>query len=179
MSFAQIQVIGNVGRDPDIRHQGDGSVVANFSIAVNKKFTDRQGVLQKQTAWYQVNVWQTAERSGLVDVVSKYVIAGTQLMVQGEPVQRKFTDKDGLERNVFEIRLSGPNAQLRLLGGTRPQEPRPDAGEPAPPPAEPSEPDVGQPAAPPPPPPASRANGTSRGRKPAMNHLDPNDDVPF
>lgn len=119
MSFSQITVVGNVGKDPEIRHLGDGSLVANFSIAVNDKVT-YNGETKQTTHWFQVDVWQDGERkSGLVDVVQKYVVKGAQLLVQGRPIIRKYQDRDGNDRQAFSIRLSGPSAQLRLLGGTR------------------------------------------------------------
>lgn len=130
MSFSQITVVGNVGKDPEIRHLQDGSVVANFSIAVNDKVT-YNGETKQTTHWFQVDVWQDGERkSGLVDVVQKYVVKGAQLLVQGRPIIRKYQDRDGNDRQAFSIRLSGPSAQLRLLGGTRADDGRRrDAGE--------------------------------------------------
>jgi single-strand DNA-binding protein len=112
--FSQISVIGNVGRNPEIRKMNDGSLVANFSVAVNDKYT-RNGTRYEATHWFQVDVWQNGEQ-GLVDIVQKYVQAGTQLFVQGRPIIQKWKDKDGNDREGFRIRLGGPSAQLRLLG---------------------------------------------------------------
>lgn len=113
--YSQITIIGNVGRDPEIKHLPDGSIVANFSVAVNEKYTKRDGSHDETTTWFNVDAWQSPDRGGLVDIVSKYVRAGSQVFIQGRPVIQMY-EKDGVKHYPFRIKLSGPAAQLRLLG---------------------------------------------------------------
>lgn len=116
--FAQITVMGHVGKDPEIRSTQNGTKVANFSLAYTERWNDAQGDKHERTTWFRVDVWNAANGKGLVSsVVDKYIRKGSHIMVQGQPVVEEFTDKEGVKRQVFKIKLGGPNSALRLLGG--------------------------------------------------------------
>jgi single-strand DNA-binding protein len=108
-SLNQVNLIGNVGKDPEIRNTAGGDVVANFSIATSETWgsgSDRK----ERTEWHNVVVW-----GKLADVVEKYVTKGTKVFVQGKLTTRKWQDKDGRDRYTTEVVLSGFNSQLVLL----------------------------------------------------------------
>ena len=116
--FAQITVMGHVGKDPEIRSTQNGTKVANFSLAYSERWNDAQGEKHERTTWFRVDAWNGPNGKGLVSsVVDPYIRKGSHVMVQGQPVIEEFTDKDGVKRNVFKIKLGGPNSALRLLGG--------------------------------------------------------------
>jgi single-strand DNA-binding protein len=105
-------LVGNVGRDPEIRHMQNGDPVANFSLATNEVWTDKSGQRQERTEWHRVEVFgRTAE------VVRDYVSKGRQIYLEGTLRYDEWTDRDGNKRNMTKVRVSGPNSRLVLLGG--------------------------------------------------------------
>ena len=105
-------LIGNVGSDPEIRSTNNGGRVANFSIATSRNWTDPSGQKQEKTQWHRVVVWNRG-RTGLADVVEKYVKKGERVYVEGEIEYRQWQDRDGQTRYSTEINVS----DLLLLGG--------------------------------------------------------------
>ena len=106
-------LIGNVGGDPEIRTVGNGTRVAQFSLATGRTWTDQSGAKQEKTEWHRCVVWNNARGSGLADVVEKYVKKGEKLYVEGEIEYRQWQDKDGQTRYTTEIKVK----ELMLLGG--------------------------------------------------------------
>lgn len=92
--FAQATILGNLGRNPDIKIVGQNNKVASFSIAVNEK---KQGG-QETTHWFYVNAW-----GQLADLCEKYVVKGSRILVSGRLNTRSYVDKDNITRNVVEI----------------------------------------------------------------------------
>lgn len=110
-SLNQVQLIGNIGRDPEIRYMPDGTPTAQVSIATSETWKDRNTGEQKEsTEWHRVVFYK-----GLAEVVGKYLTKGSTLFVQGKLKTRKYTDKDGVEKYVTEIRAT----ELIMLGGKR------------------------------------------------------------
>lgn len=110
-SLNQVQIIGNIGRDPEIRYMPDGTPTAQVSIATSETWKDRNtGELKESTEWHRVVFYK-----GLAEVVGKYLTKGSTLFVQGKLKTRKYTDKDGVEKYVTEIRAG----ELIMLGGKR------------------------------------------------------------
>jgi single-strand DNA-binding protein len=99
-------LIGNVGRDPEIRTTTGGTQVANFSIATSEKWKDKDGDKVEKTTWHNCVVW-----GPLVKVVEGYVEKGTKLAVAGRLEKRKWTDRDDNERENVEINVT----QLEIL----------------------------------------------------------------
>ncbi len=111
-SVNKVILLGNLGKDPDIRSMQSGSKMASFSIATSKRWKDRNTQEQKEkTSWHNIVVFG----DGLVDIVEKYVKKGSKIYVEGEIQTRKWQDKDGNDRYTTEVILQGYNCNLTLL----------------------------------------------------------------
>tara|TARA_B100001175_G_C19323750_1_gene549039 strand:- start:5 stop:484 length:480 start_codon:yes stop_codon:yes gene_type:complete len=111
-SVNKVILLGNLGRDPDIRSMQSGSKMASFSIATSKRWKDKSTQEQKEkTSWHNIVVFG----DGLVDIVEKYVKKGSKLYIEGELQTRKWQDKDQNDRYTTEIVLQGYNCNLTLL----------------------------------------------------------------
>ncbi len=105
-------LLGNLGRDPEIRSMQSGAKMASFSIATSKRWKDKNTQEQKEkTSWHNIVVFG----DGLVDIVEKYVKKGSKIYVEGEIQTRKWQDKDGNDRYTTEVILQGYNSNLTLL----------------------------------------------------------------
>ena len=100
MSVNKVILIGNVGKDPEVRHFENDGAVANFPIATTERgFTTRNGQeIPERTEWHNVVVWR-----GLAKVVENYVKKGTQIYIEGKLRTRSYDDKDGNKRYVTEV----------------------------------------------------------------------------
>ncbi|MGJ5032250.1 single-stranded DNA-binding protein [Bradyrhizobium sp. HKCCYLS2038] len=108
----QVQLIGNVGDDPEIKTLSSGSVVANFSIATSESWKDKStGEKKERTEWHRIVVWN----EGLCNVIEQFVRKGSKVFVQGE-LQTRSWEKDGEKRYSTEVVLTGFKSQLILLG---------------------------------------------------------------
>tara|TARA_B100000579_G_C22723132_1_gene800425 strand:+ start:638 stop:1108 length:471 start_codon:yes stop_codon:yes gene_type:complete len=111
-SVNKVILLGNLGRDPEIRAMQSGSKMAAFSMATSKRWKDRNTQEQKEkTSWHNIVVFG----DGLVDIVEKYVKKGSKLYVEGELQTRKWQDQDGKDRYTTEVVLQGYNCNLTLL----------------------------------------------------------------
>ncbi len=111
-SVNKVILLGNLGRDPEIRSMQSGAKMASFSIATSKRWKDRNTQEQKEkTSWHNIVVFG----DGLVDIVEKYVKKGSKIYVEGELQTRKWQDKDGNDRYTTETILQGYNCNLTLL----------------------------------------------------------------
>lgn len=106
MSLNKVMLIGNVGRDPDVRQRESGKV-ASFTLATTEKFKSRDGQSQEKTEWHNIVVW-----GNLADVVENYVRKGSQVYIEGKLQTRKYTDSQGNERYTTEVNV----LSLQLLG---------------------------------------------------------------
>ena len=109
MSVNKVILVGNVGKDPEVRHLEGGTTVARFPLATNETYTDKSGKKVTQTEWHNIVVWR-----GLADIAEKYVKSGKLLFVEGRIRTSSYDDKDGNKRYTTEIvcenfRYSGPN----------------------------------------------------------------------
>jgi single-strand DNA-binding protein len=107
-SLNKAMLIGNLGSDPEIRTTGNGTRVAQFSVATSRRWNDRSGQQQEKTEWHRIVVWDK-----LVDIVEKYVKKGDRLYVEGEIEYRSYEDKEGVTKYITEIRAR----EVVLLGG--------------------------------------------------------------
>ena len=111
-SVNKVILLGNLGRDPEIRSMQSGSKMASFSIATSKRWKDRNTQEQKEkTSWHNIVIFG----DGLVDIVEKYVKKGSKIYVEGELQTRKWQDQDGNDRYTTEVVLQGYNCNLTLL----------------------------------------------------------------
>ncbi|MDD2380906.1 MAG: single-stranded DNA-binding protein [Mariniphaga sp.] len=111
MSINKVILVGNVGKDPDIRHLDTGVAVASFPLATSENYIARNGDKVSTTEWHNIVVWR-----GLADVAEKYVNKGRQLYIEGKIKTRSWDDKEGNKRYTTEIVAD----VMQLLG------PRPD-----------------------------------------------------
>ncbi len=112
-SVNKVILLGNLGRDPEIRSMQSGKKMASFSIATSKRWKDRNTQEQKEnTSWHNIVVFN----EGLVDVIEKYIKKGTKIYIEGELNTRKYQDKDGNDRYTTEVVLQGYNSNLTMLG---------------------------------------------------------------
>ncbi len=110
----KVQLIGRLGKEPDIRAMQDGKEVATFSLATSEKWKDKNsGEKKEKTEWHKVVIFTP----GLVEVVKKYVNKGSQLYIEGALSTRKWTNKEGQDVWSTEIVLKGFGGTLQLLGG--------------------------------------------------------------
>lgn len=111
-SLNQVTLIGNVGKDPDIRTTQAGKKIANLSVATSETWNDRaSGERKERTEWHRVVIMNDA----LAGVVERYVKKGSKLVVQGSLQTRKWTDQSGQERYSTEVVLSGFDSKLVML----------------------------------------------------------------
>jgi single-strand DNA-binding protein len=115
-SLNRVTLIGNVGKDPEIRNTQGGQKVATFSVATTETWKDRSGEKKESTDWHNVVVWN----EGLVGVIERFVKKGTKLLVEGKLKTRKWTDQQGQDRYTTEVVLQF-DAKLLLLGGRESQ----------------------------------------------------------
>jgi single-strand DNA-binding protein len=112
-SLNKVSLIGNVGKDPEIRAMNNGNRVASFSMAMTESWKDKSsGDKKERTEWANVVVFN----DGLVGVIDNYVSKGSKLYVEGQLQTRKY-EKDGTERYITEVVLQNFGGQLILLSG--------------------------------------------------------------
>jgi single-strand DNA-binding protein len=98
-SVNKVILIGNLGKDPEVRHLENGATVANFPIATSESYTDKNtGQKVESTDWHDIVVWR-----GLADVVDKYVRKGQKVYIEGKLKKRSWQDKDGNTRYTTEV----------------------------------------------------------------------------
>jgi len=106
-SVNKVILIGNLGRDPEVRYMPSGDAVANITIATTETWKDKAGEKQEQTEWHRVAMFgKTAEVAG------EYLKKGSQVYIEGKLQTRKWTDKEGQERYTTEIRAD----RMQMLG---------------------------------------------------------------
>lgn len=98
MSVNKVILVGNVGKDPEVRHLDSGVAVANFPLATSESYTAKNGDKVTTTEWHNIVLWR-----GLADVAEKYVTKGRQLYIEGRIRTRSYDDKDGNKRYITEI----------------------------------------------------------------------------
>ena len=108
MSVNKVILVGNLGKDPEVRYTQTGSAVANFSIATSEQWNDRDGKKQERTEWHNIVVWgKQAEHCG------QYLSKGRQVYIEGSIRTRSYDDKSGNKRYITEIVAQ----RIQFLGG--------------------------------------------------------------
>lgn len=121
-SLNKAMLIGNLGRDPEVRYSADGNAIANVSIATTEVWKDKQtGEKKEATEWHRVVFFNR-----LAEIVGEYLKKGSQVYVEGQIRTRKWTDKDGNEKYTTEIVAS----EMKILGSRNlsGERPRSDEG---------------------------------------------------
>lgn len=111
-SINKIILVGNLGKDPEIRHTQTGSKIASFSVATSESWQDKAtNERRDNTQWHRVVVFN----ENLADIVEKYVKKGNKVYIEGSLQYRKYTDANGVERNISEIVLSRFRGEMQIL----------------------------------------------------------------
>lgn len=107
-SYAQTTIVGNLGRDPETKYLQSGDAVCNFSVAVTESWKDKNsGEKKEQTTWYRCNAF-----GKLAEICGQYLKQGSQVLVAGKMQQRKYKDKEGQDRESWELKAD----QMTMLG---------------------------------------------------------------
>jgi single-strand DNA-binding protein len=106
-SLNKVMIIGNLGKDPEVRTIPTGAKVANFSIATNESYTDKNGQSVDRTEWHRIVMWR-----GLADIAERYLRKGSTVFVEGKLATRSWDDQNGQKRYTTEIVAS----QMQMLG---------------------------------------------------------------
>ncbi len=113
-SVNKVILVGNLGRDPEVRSTQDGSKMANFSLATSDTWRDKaSGERRERTEWHRVVIFNDR----LVDVAEKYLRKGSKVYVEGQLQTRKWTDQGGQERSTTEVVLTRFRGELTMLDG--------------------------------------------------------------
>jgi single-strand DNA-binding protein len=113
-SVNKVILVGNLGRDPEIRFTQAGEKIAHFSLATSERWRDKaSGENKERTEWHRVVVFNDR----IADVVEKYLRKGAKVYVEGQLQTRKWTDKEGQERYTTEVVLSRFRGELTMLDG--------------------------------------------------------------
>ena len=112
MAINKVILLGNVGRDPEIRTMSNGNDIATFSLATTDAWKDKNTHERKEkTEWHRIVVYSP----GLANIVKLYVKKGTKLYLEGSLQTRKWVGNDGIEKYTTEVVLQGFNAMLQIL----------------------------------------------------------------
>jgi len=108
MSVNKVILVGRLGRDPETRYTSGGQAVANFSVATDESYRDRNGERQKRTEWHKIVVWGKQ-----AEIAQQYLKKGSLVFIEGRIQSREWQDKEGQKRTSFEIVANN----FRMLGG--------------------------------------------------------------
>ncbi len=138
MSFNKVILVGNLGRDPELRYTPQGTPVCSFTMATNEKRKDKAGETQDFTTWFRVTLWGRQ-----AETASQYLTKGRPVYIEGRVRLEEWTDRDGKQRYTIEVHAT----DMQFIGGSRTDEsntnfskPAPSANAPAE--AEPSDDDI-------------------------------------
>ena len=107
MSVNKVILVGNLGKDPELRYTPSGTAVATFSLATSETFKDREGNKQTKTEWHNIVVWRQ-----LAEICGKYLHKGKQIYVEGKIQNRSYDDRDGNKRYISEVVMN----EMQMLG---------------------------------------------------------------
>lgn len=107
-SINKVILIGNIGRDAELKYTPGGAAIATFSMATTEKWKDKSGQQQEKTEWHRVSMW-----GKMAESLAEYITKGKQIYVEGKIQSRQWDDKEGNKKVSFEIRAEN----VSLLGG--------------------------------------------------------------
>jgi len=107
MSFNKLILVGNLGRDPELRYTPQGTPVCSFTLATNEKRKDRAGETQDVTTWFRVTLWGRQ-----AETASQYLSKGRPVYIEGKLRVEEWTDKDGKQRHTLEVHAT----DMQFLG---------------------------------------------------------------
>ncbi len=113
-SVNRATILGNLGRDPELRFTQGGEPVCNFSVATNEKWKDKSGELQERTEWHRIVVW-----GKVAEHCAQYLSKGRSVYIEGQIQTREWDDKEGVKRQTTEIKAFS----VQFLGGKDEEKP--------------------------------------------------------
>ncbi len=113
-SVNKVILLGNLGRDPELKYTPSGAAVANFTIATNETWKDKDGQKQEHTEWHRVVVW-----GKLAEICGEYLHKGRQVYIEGSIRTRTYKDREGNEKSVTEIKADNMVMIGKGEGGPR------------------------------------------------------------
>lgn len=119
MTLNRVDLIGNLGADPEARSMSNGGEVVNLRVATSESWKNKDGERQERTEWHNVSIFG----DGLVRVAKSYLRKGSKVYLSGQLRTRKWQDQSGNDRYTTEVVLSGPGAVLKML------DPKPQGGD--------------------------------------------------
>ncbi len=108
MSFNKIIIVGNLGRDPELRYTPQGTPVCNFTMATNERRKDRSGEMQDQTTWFRITLWGRQ-----AEMASQYLTKGRSVYIEGRLRIDEWNDRDGRQRYTLEVHAT----DIHFIGG--------------------------------------------------------------
>ena len=112
-SINKVILVGNLGRDPEVRHTTSGAKIVHLSVATSDVWKDKNGERQEKTEWHRVVIFNT----GLADFAERALKKGSKVYVEGSLQTRKFTDSNGVDKFTTEIVLGSFRGELVALDG--------------------------------------------------------------
>jgi single-strand DNA-binding protein len=113
-SVNKVILVGNLGKDPEIRRTQDGRPIANLSVATSESWRDKAtGERKEKTEWHRVVIFN----EGLAKIAEQYLKKGAKVYIEGQLQTRKWTDQSGAEKYTTEVVLQGFNSALTMLDG--------------------------------------------------------------
>ncbi len=113
MSFNKVILVGNLGRDPELRYTPQGTPVCSFTMATNERRKDKTGEMQDQTTWFRVTLWGRQ-----AETASQYLTKGRPVYIEGRLRVEEWTDRDGKPRHTLEVNAT----EMQFIGGGRGEE---------------------------------------------------------
>ncbi len=107
MSFNKITIVGNLGRDPELRYTPQGDAVCNISVATSEKKRDKSGDFQDVTTWFRITLWRKQAENA-----AKYLTKGSPIYIEGRLKVEEWTDKDGKNRHTLDVQAT----DMQFLG---------------------------------------------------------------
>jgi len=107
-SLNKVMLIGNLGKDPEVRYTASGTAVASFSLATSEKFKNKSGEWEEKTEWHNVTLW-----ARLAEIAGEYLSKGKTVYIEGRLQTRKWQDRDGKDRYTTEI----VGEKMQMLSG--------------------------------------------------------------
>lgn len=107
MSVNKVILVGNLGKDPELRYTPSGTAVVTFPLATTERYKDRDGQRQEKTEWHNIVAWRQ-----LAEICGKYLHKGKQVYIEGKIQTRSYDDRDGNKRYMTEIVVD----QMQMLG---------------------------------------------------------------
>ena len=108
----KVILVGNLGKDPEVRYTPEGKAVANLTLATSESWKDQSGQVQEKTEWHRVSMF-----GKLAEIAGEYLRKGSQVYIEGKLQTRKWTNKEGQDQYTTEIVLDPFNGVMQMLGG--------------------------------------------------------------